>query len=199
MTNFVYPAIIPNNTQIQLLSNTKTYISPISGSIQTIDRGGERWKISLVHRNLRGSNRAVMLAYSSKLNGQQHRIIIHNHAENNRGLLGGVPVINGAGQTGTAVNIDGCAASITNWMREGDFFSINGELKICISDVDSDVVGDATINFAPRLRSAPSDGSSVDTSQGTGTFLLSQSGVSWTNRPGGFSDLSLSIIEDIAA
>ena len=199
MTTYAFPSVTPNSSNIEYRSNTARFVSPISGAIQTLDRGGERWIINLQYRSLKDADRAVMLAFLAKLNGQQHRFTLHNHAENNRGAFGGTPLVAGASQTGTSLNIDGCSNSITNWIREGDFFSVDGKLKICVADANSDGAGLLTVSFAPRILTAPANNAPLTTSSGTGIFLLATNGARWSNRPFGFSDLSVVALEDIAA
>lgn len=197
MTTYAFPSVVPSATTVELRSNTEKFVSPITGAVQTLDRGGERWVITLQFRNLSGDNRATMQAFLAKLNGQQHRFNLKNHAENQRGNFGGTPLVAGASQTGTTLNIDGCSLTITNWIREGDWFSVNNELKMAVADANSDGAGLATLTFIPRLRSSPPNNDPITTSAGTGVFLLMDSTVSWSNRPGGFSDLSFSALEDI--
>lgn len=199
MTTYSFPAIVPTTSAISLAANTAKFISPLTGAIQTLDRGGELWIIDLLYRNLTGDNLAVMTAFLVRLNGQQHRFTLKNHAENNRGAFGGTPLVAGASQTGTSLNIDGCSNSITNWIRAGDWFGVNGELKNCVADENSTAGGLATLSFSPRLMTAPADNAAITTSAATGIFMLSASTVKWSNRPGGFSDLSFSALEDIAA
>jgi len=40
------------------------------------------------------------------------------------GTIGGTPAVNGAGQSGSTLNISGLSASITNWGLKGDMFTI---------------------------------------------------------------------------
>lgn len=197
MTTYVYPSIIPTESTVELLSNTATFVSPITGATQTLDRGGERWRISLVHRNLRTAQRGELMGFLAKLNGQQHRVTLYNHAENNRGAFGGTPLVAGGSQTGNSLNIDGCSLTITNWIRAGDWFSVSDELKLCTADANSDGSGLATISFVPRIRTAPANDDPLTTTAGTGTFILDSNSVSWSNKPGGFSDFSVSFVEDI--
>ena len=203
MTTYTFPSLVPSGSKVQLLSNTDRFISPISGAIQTLDRGGERWLIDLSFRNMSDANLAVMSAFLTKLNGQQHRFKLYNHAENQRGAFGGTPLVAGASQTGLSLNIDGCSDGITNWIREGDWFSVNDELKMATADANSSSAspggGTITVAFAPRLRTAPADNAAITTSSATGVFMLADNGVSWSNRLGGFHDLTIQAVEDIAA
>lgn len=203
MTTYSFPAVTPNESSLEIVSNVKTFKSPISGTVQTIDRGGEFIVARLVFRALEGAARASMIAWLAKLNGTQHRFTLHNHAEQNRGAFGGTPLVAGAAQTGNSLDIDGCATGVTNWIRAGDFFSVNGELKICTADANSSGGGLVTIAFAPRLHTAPANNDPLTTSGGTGVFMLDNPRTAWTNRPGNpgghFSDVSIVAVEDVVA
>jgi len=198
VTTYAYPSITPNSSSWELVSNTATYQSPITGAIQTLDRGGERWAIALTHRNLNGDDRAEMRAFISKLNGQQHRFTVHDHSHTQRGNFGGTPRVAGGSQTGNSLDIDGCSAGVTNWIRAGDYFTVNGELKMATADADSDGSENVTLSFVPRLRAAPPDNASIDVTDPVGTFILTDSRNGWSNVPGVFSDFTITAIEDIA-
>ena len=199
MTVYAFPSIIPNDSSIEYKSNTSVFRSPFNGAIQTLDRGGEGWMYRMNFRNLTNAQRTELTAFLVRLNGQQHRFTAYNHAESNRGVFGGSPQISGSGQTGRTVNISNASINITNWIRAGDWFGIGGELKMCVLDADSDGTGLVTIEFMPRIRVSPANLSAVTTSAATGQFMLGRDGAKWTNRPGGFSDLSIDSLEDIVA
>jgi len=202
MTTYAFPSITPNSMTWSLESNTAVYVSPLSGTIQTIDRGGERWRVLMNFRNLTGDDRAELRAFLAKLNGQQHRFTLRDFSVTNRGAFGGTPLVVGAGQTGTSLNIDGASVSVTNWIRAGDMFSVNGDLKMCVADANSDGGGAVTLTFTPRIVTAPADNAPITTSNPTGVFMLASPVSSWINTPGpvgGFSDFTIDAIEDIAA
>lgn len=89
-----------------------------------------------------------------------------NAATHTVGALGGTPLINGAGQTGSSFAIDGASASIVGWGKEGDsiqFATVNdinllsrqstGRLKdfALTADVDSTAGGVVTALVTPSL------------------------------------------------
>ena len=199
MTTYSFPAITCNAMTVDYVSNTDIYQSPISGAIQSVDRGGERLLATMQFNNLVGEDRALMTAFVAKMNGHQHRVNLPYQAISNLGNYGGTPLVNGASQTGNSLIIDGASISITNWAREGDWFSVNGEMKIITADANSDGAGNVTLTFSPRLRSSPANNAAIETTTPTGVFLLLNHSVQWANRPGGFMDVSLSFVEDIAA
>ncbi len=199
MTTYAFPAITPTTQSWGLLSNTSAFVSPYTGTTQTTDRGGERWEITLEFVSLTGSQREEIKAFLTRLNGQQHRFTLSNSANPARGAFGGVPLVSGGSQTGTTLNIDGASNSVTNWIRAGDFFAVDGKLKMCVADANSNGSGNVVIELMPRIQSAPADNSAITTSNPTGTFVLADNSVTWTDMPGGFSDLSFSAFEDVIA
>lgn len=82
------------------------------------------------------------------------------------GAYGGTPAVNGAGQTGTTLTIDGASNSITGWAVVGDTFSIDGvyavnpQTRVSTGQLqqfrvqaasDSDGSGNVTLTFTPAI------------------------------------------------
>lgn len=65
------------------------------------------------------------------------------------------PYVTTAGQVGRSLAVGGFTASTVGVLKAGDYFEVNGELKICTADVNSDLYGSATIQFSPPLRASP--------------------------------------------
>lgn len=68
----------------------------------------------------------------------------------------GTPSVNGAGQIGYAVNIKGGPISVTNWLLRGSRIQIGPDtrprLHKVLTDVSTDVSGEATIDIWPALK-----------------------------------------------
>ena len=201
MTTYSYPTLSrsPSSMVVKLQSNTDRFISPTTGATQTVDRGGEHLIVSITYGSLETADRALLISFLAKLNGQQHRVNLPFHAIDNQGAFGGTPLVAGASQTGLTLNIDGASINITDWMKAGDIFSVNGEMKIATADADTDGLGEATLTFSPRLRSSPADNAAIETTNPTGVFMLASPTQTWNYRPGGFSDFTLEFVEDIAS
>lgn len=199
MTTFFFPSITPTQSRWQLKSNTGVQVSPHTGATKTISRGGERWVAELQFINLTGDEKAVMKAFYTRLLGQTHRFYLRDHSSINRGAFGGSPLVAGASQTGSSIDIDGLTGSVTDWIRQGDMFSVNGELKMAVRDQDSLFDGTMSLDFEPRLRTSPADNDPIVTTNPEGIFLLEADEASWTNKPGDFSDFVIRAVEDIAA
>ena len=201
MTTYAFPTLSrkPNTMLVEYRSNTDTFRSPFTGAVQTVDRGGEHLFATITYNSLETADRALLTGFLAKVNGQQHRITLPFFAVDNQGAFGGTPIINGASQTGNTLNIDGCSTGVTGWIKAGDYFSVNGELKICTADANSNGSGEVAVSFAPRLRSSPPDSDPIETTAPSGRFTLSQKNQGWSYRPGKFSDFTLSFFEDIAS
>lgn len=199
----------PSTLSMSLQGNTGVYSSPLTGSMQTIDRGGLKWLATYNFSNISRDKRGILLALIASLRGQANRVRVPVYDNPKNGGYGGTPLVNGASQTGNTINIDG-VANKTDWIRAGDYFSIdvNGEheLKMAIADANSSG-GAVTLNFEPRLRASPLNNAAVWVEDGSlpkpeGVFLLADTGTGWSSRPGGggeVSSLSLSLLEDVFA
>jgi hypothetical protein len=199
--------VTPTNVQITLESNTGLAVSGLIGSAQTIDRGGMKWHAVLQYLNLRDANRAELMAQIAELRGQANRLRVSVYDNPARGNYGGVPLVNGGGQTGNSLNVDG-AGTVTNWIRRGDYFSVevNGEheLKIATANASSSA-GAITLQFEPRLRASPVNNAQIYVQDGSlprpqGVFLFAGQSNGWSSRPGAVSkitNLTLDLIEDV--
>lgn len=145
-----------------LETNTQKFESPINKSVQTIQLGGARWRADYTLRPMNKADAAKWIAFFLKLRGMSETFYgFDPDWITNRGAMGGTPLVNGAGQTGNTLNIDGCTANVTNWLRAGDYFAAGGELKRLTADVNTNGSGQATLSFEPYFRNAPSDNSAV--------------------------------------
>ena len=199
MTTYSFPSITPSSSTFELVTNTRTYRSPLTNAVQTVGRKGSLWRATLQFNNLTGADRAAMQAFVTKLNGQEHRFNLHDHSFTRRGTGGGTLRVNGANQSGASLVCDGATASITNYLREGDYVSFGNELHLITADSNSDGSGNVTLSIAPPIRKSPADDTAIDyTSPVSGVFMLA-SPASWSNQPGVFSSFSIEAIEDVLA
>lgn len=204
MTTYTYSLQSPTVYRgPRLVSNNAFKRSPLTGAIQTISRPGERWEYELTWDKLYGANREDVLAFFARLNGMEHRVKLSVFGRTQRGAFSGTPVVDGGSQTGNTLNVRGASTGVTNWARAGDFIEVANHLYQIVADADSDGTGDVALSIIPGLRSSPSDGASVETSDPQGTFILT-SPVDPDNRRGSsanpiISSLVLSFVDDISA
>ena len=84
MTVYAFPSITPTSSTVELVTNTRTFKSPLTNAVQTVGRKGSLWKISMQFNNLQGADRATMKAFLAKLNGQEHRMYLNDHGAQRR-------------------------------------------------------------------------------------------------------------------
>lgn len=172
MTTYAFPNIRPSMQEWILRSNTAVHQSPFNEAIETLDRDGEHWAISMAFEQLQDTRRAELLAFLFKLNGAQHRFTVQDFSYSRLGAGGGSPIVNGAGQTGKSLNITSGPASQTNWLRAGDKISVAGLLHSVDADVDTAAGGTATILVSPRIFAAPANSAPVEIDTPTNSFAL---------------------------
>ena len=200
----------PSNVQIELQGNTGLFGSPLIASAQTIGRA-VKWAARYNFNQMRNDARADLIGTIASLRSQENRIRVPVFDNPKRGLYGGTPLVDGASQTGFTLNAKGATINITNWIRKGDFFSINvngeHELKMATVDASSDGTGLILLTFEPRLRAAPLDNAVIFVEDGVlqkpeGVYLLEGAINGWTSRPGfpsKISSVALNFIEDVFA
>lgn len=200
MTVYTFPTLTkvptPNQLDWALVGNTQSFSSPLSGAVQTVEMPGARWKAAFTLSVLEAADSATLRAFLAQLRGQSGRFYLWNMARPTpRGIATGTPVVSGAGQTGTTLVTSGWTISTTNIMRVGDFFTVNGELKMCTADANSNGSGVATLSFEPPLRASPSNGAALTTNKPTATFKLDDDVMRWTTTLPNWDSVSISATE----
>lgn len=198
MTIHTWPTLTryaPGSLEWSLVSNTQTFSSPLSGSVQTMEMPGARWKFTFPMDSLLADDAALLRAWLVRLRGQSGRFYMHNMAHPlPRGVGGGAPVISGAGQSGISLVTSGWPAGATI-LKAGDFFEVNSELKMVVSDAVSNGSGVATLTFEPPLRNSPANGAVITTNKPKGIFKLDEDAVRWSTFAPVISSFAISATE----
>lgn len=198
MTTYAFPNIKPSVSTWGIITNTKSFSSPLTGSTQTAVRKGTRWKCSFRFDNLIQSDSAIMQAFLAKLNGQEHRFTIKDDSYVMGGSGGGTPLVNGANQSGTSLVTDGWPNNITGVLKAGDRIEVGGELKMVTADVNSGATtGPATIPIIPEIHTSPANNDPITTIDPLVKLMLVQDSIEWTNNVHGYVTYQFSAIEDI--
>lgn len=198
MPTLTWPtAIRPSSMRWRLLSNTARFVSPFNGEVETQERPGARWMAELeFDRAWRRFEIAAFEAFLVQLRGSAGRFTMHNFArETPQGIATGAPLVVGAAATGTSLPTDGWTANEPGILLTGDYIGVNGELKMVVSDADSDALGAATLTIEPPLRSSPPDNAVITVTKPTTLFMLvddEQTVFDYVKSQAGFS---LSIME----
>ena len=175
MTTYSMPTTIyPSRARFGLVTNTRSFVSPLSGAVQTTALSGARWSAQYSYPPMTHAQAGEFQAFLISLQGSENRFNawdpLHK-IKGNRGTPTGTPLVDGASQTGSTLTTDGWSAS-TLVLKKGDYFVVNNELKMVIADETSDGSGDLTINFEPALRSSPSENAALTISSCTAVMML---------------------------
>ena len=199
MTIFSFPQITPNSSSFELVTNTKTFRSPITNAVQTANRQGSLWKVGMSFNNLSGNDRSEMQAFLAKLNGQEHRFALYDHSYTRRGAGTGTLNVNGANQGGSSLVCITTGFSITGYLKAGDYISFNNELHMVTDDANSDGAGAITLKIAPPIRKPTINNQSIDyTGTVNGVFMLS-SNSGWNTDVNLLSSFGIDAVEDVLA
>jgi len=106
--------------------------------------------------------------------------------------------VNGSGQLGLSLDIKGASAGVTV-LRIGEFFEVNGEVKIVTDDCTANGSGLATVQFEPALRSSPSNSSNLETQNPQIKWRLRSPEGVWSIVPGRFYEFNLEVVEAVYA
>lgn len=148
---------------------------------------------------MEGTNAADWRGFLVDLDGQANkfRLPVPGAVKPSSGYSGTQGLVNGIGQSGSTLLVDGLTANAL-YLRRGDYFTVNDELKIVTSTVSASAAGTATLTFKPRLRASPPDNAPIITDNPT--MLVSSDSddaASWALTRPVQHGISLSAIEAI--
>jgi hypothetical protein len=194
--------VTPTTQTWELITNTRTFQSPLTNAIQTQTRKGSYWKTTATFDNLQGADRAKMQAFLAKLDGQVHRIFFTDYGYNRSGNAPSGDstnlLVKGAGQTGSSVIADGGDLTNTDYFKAGDYIAFNNEFHIVTADCSTDGLGEITIPIAPPLRKSPDDDDPINFTVPLAVMIVTST-ASWDTRPGRVSNFTIEAIEDVLA
>lgn len=183
-----YPLTIPA-TNFRRINMSGESVVAVATSIftrtsQVQELQGTLWHIGITLTPMKRAIAELWIAFLLSLNGRSGTFLMYDPAgPEARGVLGGVPVVKGASQTGKELITDGWPATTTGVLLAGDYIQLgSGEqtrLYKVMKDIDSDGAGDATIDIWPRIRESPSDSEALIFSQAKGTFRLAENVSTW--------------------
>lgn len=190
MAVLTFPAITPTRATWGLKSITEAFTSPLNGTTQTSGRPGSRWKVTLDFENMDLTQAATLDGWLAGMDGMANRTSIYPH---HRPGTGATCTVSGAGQVGTNLQVQGAASRV---YQAGDFFSVNGELKMITVSTTAASSGLVTLSFSPMLRASPTSGANVVFTQPTAQMMLAQDEYAVTRVPGPlYENITIALME----
>lgn len=205
MTTYTFPDITPSRSSWELVTNTRTFVSPLTNAVQTASRKGSFWKISMTFNNLSGSDRSVMQAFLTKLNGMEHRFLVYDHSHTRRGTGSDATLVAAANQSGTTLSCTGGPTTQAGYAKAGDYLRLNNELHIIVPSANTDdesystSSGNVTFTIAPPIRNTTSAGDDVVIAGNVEGIFMLTSAAGWDSSPGVVSSFTIEAVEDVLA
>lgn len=186
-------ALRPSNMDWYLVSNAVEFRSPFNGASQTASYPGSRWEATLSFDNLDDWQSRKLEVLLAKLDGMAGRVELEDFGRWGRPAMG-KPVVSIANATGTTLPTNGWTPN-RKVLWEGDYITVNGELKMVTEDGWSDSAGSLIIQVAPMLRSTPPNNSVIETQRPRGLFRLSENRNGVKRQPAFNNSFSLNFVE----
>ncbi len=156
-----------------LRTTTGRFESPLNNAAQRKLYPGARWELTLTLRAMHRREAAAWQAFLLRLEGSVNAFNGQDpDAREPRGPAAGTPLVKGGSQAGSTLLIDGCTPNVFGWMLAGDYFAVNGELKMLTANADTNGSGEATLSFKPALRNSPADNAALTVRDATCAMIL---------------------------
>lgn len=171
--NFPTLSQAPYSCKFVLMPNTQRFESPLNRTVQTLELPGARWKLTLEYKNISEVDARTFKAFLAKARGMAGRFYCWDWSHQSPfGTALGSGTVSGSGQTGSTLLTHNWTPSQTNLLNAGDYFQVNGEVKIITEVAQANGSGVATLTFEPPLRNSPPDDTVIVTYRPSCTFKL---------------------------
>lgn len=165
-----WPLAFPaRSLALYLQKNTTRFASPLTRTIQTLDRPGRRWIAEMTIRVVGHANGQALDALLSRGDS----FLLHDMARPKplNGSITGVQLVGAHLRGNTTISVDGLPASQT-WLKAGDYAGIGGKLYMLNEDVLADGAGAGTLELNRGLLADVADNAAVNFDRPTCEMLL---------------------------
>ena len=174
----------PSNITFRAVNTVGLSMSPFTYQQQSVAHAGQRWECDVTLPAMSRADAEQWVAFLVSLRGRFGTFTLGDPVgASPRGSAGGTPLVNGASQTGATLNIDGCTASQTGWLKAGDYIQLgtagSATLHKVLADADSNGSGEVSLDIWPYIRTAPADNASVTLTNTVGRFRLASNEQNW--------------------
>lgn len=167
------PSIPPASIDWQLLTVSESFASPFTGSEQTAGMPGSARIVATLTWKLTRVESFDLEAFLWECDGPAGRFYLGIHPRATpRGNPLGVPVVDGAANSGGSLASRGWTPNAAGVLLRGDYIGVNNELKMLRADANADADGKLTLSIKPNLRTVPADGTPIVTAAPKGIFRL---------------------------
>lgn len=188
-----YPITTPTSIGIGEVTLTAANVtasstSPFTFKEQVFQWPGQRWEAKVMippcKKDLAEDWVAFLVSLKGRVGtfqlGDPNNTVTRGEAT----TLGDTVRVNGGGQTGGTLAVDGMTPNTTNYFKAGDYIQIftgsDAQLYKVLTNTDSDGLGEATLDIWPDLRGSPTNDNLVITEDTYGVFRLKSPNTSWS-------------------
>lgn len=192
----VYPLALPTPSKIRTMMWRETDVqadvaSPFTGQSQVIVFPGQWFSCTVTLGAMNRADAQVWDAWLASLRGHSGTFLLGHPLRStplgSASSAPGTPLVNGAGQSGGNLVVDGLPNSAPTYFKAGDFLQLgtgsSSRLHKVLQDVASDSSGNATISIWPNLRETPADNAAVVVTAAKGVFHRASPVTDWTAGP----------------
>lgn len=174
-----YPLTIPatgiRSITIRQRNVVGASASPFTGQQQLVRHQGAWWEAEIKLPAMKRADAEEWIGFLASLKGRWGTFRLGDPAGSSpRGTWAGTPLVQGGGQTGETITIDGFSGGAT--AKRGDYLQIGDRLYKVLTDATA-AAGAMTLDIWPRLRDSPADNAAVTTSGATGLFRLASNDI----------------------
>ncbi len=191
----------PASTSPSLNPQVGATRSPFTGGMQTYAWPNEYWTFPFNLPAMIRADAEEWIGFLLALNGMEGSFLAGQPGYTTpRGTWsGGSPLVNGAGQSGKVLLVDGLSAGATG--KRGDYFQLGSgatsRLYKLTKDMAANGSGQATLDFQPRLRATPADNDPLVLASPVGLMMRTENATSWSIELAMLYGLTFNAMEDL--
>jgi len=203
-----YPRALPTSIGIasitlRSVNQTAMTMSPFTYKQQIHTHVGQRWESEVQIPPVKEDLAEEWIAWLLSLRGMSGSFLMGDpNRATPRGSASttvGTPVVNGAGQVGNSLAIDGLPASTTGYLKAGDYIQLGagssaGLYKVLL-DVDTNSSGQASLDLWPNIVTAPADGATVIVTDTVGRWRLNSGQQEWSIDNASFYGITFACVQ----
>ena len=176
--------------------------SIFTGAQQSYEHPGAWWEGEITFEPMRRATAAPLQAFLAELRGKLGTFLYSDPDALSLLGVGGTITVNGGGQTGNTLNVDGMTTSTNNILKPGDYFQLGSgstrTLHMATQALNSNGGGAGVLTFEPAIKISPADNSAVVISSPKGIFRLVENNSGWTSDFSSIQQITIAFKEAIS-
>lgn len=192
-----FPAIKPASISWGYRRNI-AYNTSMGGKVTRIALTGDRWVASLTMPPVTGEDARLLTTFAMRVSEVGGSVLLPMFGYTFPGVAGLTPLVNGAGQSGSTLNIDGLPPNETGIIPAGARMGLATNQVVWVAaDADSNGSGEAAVTLTTPIRTSPDENSAVDLYTPKVACILPEGFAEWAISAPLIHTITFQFIEDI--